>query len=224
VGASRQPSPRRRKRLRRSGPAKSRSDRARLRRFGWRWRRNPLRRRTDLVEAWLGVLTAVLFCLAPVVGWWAGQSVDRTLQGVVRAQRAARTLVTATVVPAGAPSTAASKAAAVDDGRRGDILRWTGPDGSAHSKKVSADLEVWRSSGVRLWTDRHGELVPAPLDGATAATHAVLAGIAVGAATGGMVLIFRSVLVWRLTIRRMAFWEREWARAGQDWGHAGAGG
>lgn len=177
-----------------------------------------------MVEAWLGVLTALLFCLAPLVGWWAGQSVDRTLHGVVRAQRAARTLVTATVVPAGDPSAAGSSAGVVDDGRQGDVLRWTGPDGSPHTKKVSADLEVWRSSAVRLWTDRHGELVPAPLDDATAATHAVLAGIAVGAATGGMVLIFRSLLMWRLMRRRMAFWEREWARAGQDWGHAGAGG
>jgi hypothetical protein len=177
-----------------------------------------------VVEAWLGVLTAVLFCLAPVVGWWAGQSVDRTLQGVVRAQRTTRTLVTATVIPAGDHSGSAAKAASVDDGRQGDILRWTGPDGSAHTKKVSADLEIWRSTGVRLWTDKHGELVPAPLDSATAATHAVLAGMAVSAATGGLLLISRSVLMWRLMRRRMDFWEREWARAGQDWGHAGAGG
>lgn len=169
------------------------------------------------------MLTTVLFCLSPLVGWWAGQSADRTLQGVVRSQRVSRTLVTATIMPASADHAGASGAAA-DDGRKGDILRWTAPDGTQRTKKVAADVEVRRTGKVQVWTDRSGTLVPAPLDGPAATTHAVLAGIAVGAAACGVVLIGRAMAMWRLMRRRLDSWEREWARVGQDWGRAGAGG
>ncbi|MFD0384984.1 hypothetical protein ACFQ2B_30250 [Streptomyces stramineus] len=33
-------------------------------RFGWRWRRNPLRRPTDVLEAWVGVASVTLVMLA----------------------------------------------------------------------------------------------------------------------------------------------------------------
>lgn len=206
--------------------------RKRLRKLGWRWRRNPLRRRTDLAEAWLGVVTVLLFCTVPAVGWWAGHSVNHTLQRVVRTQRADRTLVTATVVPKGqrsrtTPSAAAGTTATTTkaaDPRRGDILRWTAPDHSVHTATVSVDLEVWHSGAIRLWTDRTGNLVPPPLDAATAATHSALAGIAAATSAGGALVIANRVLMWRMMRRRLDTWEREWARVGQDWGHAGAGG
>jgi hypothetical protein len=194
----------------------------RLRRFGWRWRRNPLRRRTDVVEACIGLLTAMLFCVLPLLGWWSGQSVDRALQRVARSQRAERTLVTAEVAPSG--GSAGSAAAAGFDPRHGDRLRWTAPDHSVHTAKVSADLEVWNSGRILLWTDHRGTLVPPPLDSTTATTHSVLAGTAVATAAGGLLLISRKVLGWRLMRRRLDTWEREWARVGQDWGRAGAGG
>jgi len=209
-----------------------------VRRFGRQWRRNPLRRRSDLVEAWLGLVTVLLLCALPLLGWWAGRSVDRALQRVVRVQHTERTLVTATVTPArstaatssGAPSaagavaSASARTSAVEDPRRGDVLTWTGPDHRQHTASVTADLEVWRGSTVRLWTDRHGAIVPAPLDSATAATHAVLAGVAASAAAGGLLLISRQIVLWRLMLRRMDSWEREWARVGPAWGRAGAGG
>jgi hypothetical protein len=201
---------------------------------GWRWRRNPLRRRSDVVEGWLGLLTVLLFCTVPVIGWWAGQSVDRTLQRVVRTQRAERTLVTAIVQPAktgktasasaGSSSSSSSAEAGSDTPGHGDTLRWTAPDHSVHTATVSSDLEVWHQHKIMVWTDHKGTLVPAPLDSVTATTHSVLAGIAAASAAGGALLISRQVLLWRLMLRRMASWEREWARVGQDWGRAGAGG
>jgi hypothetical protein len=206
--------------------------------LGWRWRRSPLRRRTDVVEAWLGVLTALLFCLVPLVGWWTGHSVDRGLQRVVRAQRAERVLVTATVLPARAPAagravtgpaggTAAADAASQSRGaaaRRGDRLRWTAPDHSVHTATVPVELQTWHDGKVSLWTDRTGEPVPPPLDSATATTHSVLAGTAVATAAGGLLLISHRVLAWHLMRRRLDSWEQDWARVSQDWGRTGAGG
>jgi hypothetical protein len=202
-----------------------RSRRKRLSRLGWRWRRNPLRRRSDLVEAWLGLATAVLLCATPVLGWWAGHSVDRALQRVVRAEQGQRKLVPAKVLnpPKTAPAVADKIGTA--DPRRGDLLRWTSYDGrSVYTATVPGDIEVWQRGRIRLWTDRAGELVAPPLDSATAATHAVLAGTAMGSAAAGFLLITRQLLMWRLMSRRLDGWEREWARVGQDWGRAGAGG
>jgi hypothetical protein len=213
VGQSAKPATRRRKRLTR---------------FGWQWRRNALRRRTDLVEAWLGVITALALCLSPLVGWWAGHSADRTLQRVVRTQRTERILVTATVVPSGRyAGTAASGASAENHAaapRLSDVLRWTAPDRSTHTETVPVDLEVWQDGKVLLWIDHSGRLVPPPLDSTTATTHAVLAGTAAATCAAGLLVITRQLLMWRLMRRRMASWEREWARVGQYWGRMGAGG
>jgi hypothetical protein len=221
------------------GPSARASARRRtgLKKLGWQWRRNGLRRRSDTVEAWLGLLTALLFCLVPVFGWWSGQSVDRVLQRVVRVQRSERFLVTATAGPSGraadGPAPASSAAASASQGvtaqqeqsvAHGDLLRWTAPDHSVHTTTVSADLEVWQRGGILLWTDRAGHLVPPPLDSATATTHSVLAGAAAAGSAGGLLLITRQVLMWRLMRRRLMSWEREWARVGQDWGRAGADG
>ncbi|WP_079138866.1 Rv1733c family protein [Actinacidiphila rubida] len=207
----------------------ARRRRTKVRLLGWRWRRNPLRRRSDLVEAWLGLVTALLLCTVPFLGWWSGRSVDRALQHVVRVEHRERTLVAAAVAPArtakdAAKSLPGSAGSAAEDAQRGDLLVWTGPDHRKHSATVSSDLEVWRDGTLRLWTDRQGRIAPPPLDSATAVTHSVLAGIAAASAAGGMLLIVRQVLLWRLMLRRMDSWERAWDRAGQDWGRAGAGG
>ncbi|WP_328472313.1 Rv1733c family protein [Streptomyces sp. NBC_00448] len=189
--------------------------RTRVTRRGWRWRRNPLRRRTDVVETWLALLFAVLLCASPLFGWWADRSVGRALRHEVATEHSERSLVTASLArskPSGSETHPAEQ------------LRWTGPDGTSHTASVSSDVEVVQQGRIRIWTDHKGRLVPPPLDSATAATHAVLAGVAAGSAVVGLLVISRQLLMWRLMLRRLDSWEREWARVGQDWGRAGAGG
>ncbi|MFI0896138.1 hypothetical protein [Streptomyces sp. NPDC020983] len=204
--------------------------RSRSTRFGWRWRRNPLRRRSDVVEAWLGLVTVVLFCTVPLAGWWAGQSVDRALTRVARVQRAERSLVAAASVPASAaPGATTAPGAERTAGRVVDpvgeeVLRWTAPDGTAHTAKVPLGLEVWRGRRLLLWTDHRGALVAPPLDRATVRAHAALAGMTAAGVAAGTLLLTRQLLLWRLTRRRMDSWDRAWARFDQDWGRAGAGG
>ncbi|MEW2522561.1 Rv1733c family protein [Actinacidiphila alni] len=213
-------------RAERPGRRRDRHGRAeRLGRYGWRWRRNPLRRRSDLVEAWLGLFTAVLLCATPLLGWWAGHSVDRALQRVVRTENAQRKLVRAEVLDPPEGGVKVADKVGTADPRRGDLLRWTSRDHkSVYTAPVSPDIEVWRDGRIWLWADRAGELVPPPLDAATATTHAVLAGTTAGSASAGFVFLTRQLLMWRLMRRRLAGWEKDWARVGQDWGRAGAGG
>src|SRR2546422_9614258 len=63
--------------------------------LGWRWRSNPLRRRSDVVEAWI-VLTAWAAATAGAVA--AGMVGAQAAQRVVNEDRAGRRPVSAVVV------------------------------------------------------------------------------------------------------------------------------
>ncbi|MET9934387.1 hypothetical protein [Streptomyces sp. NPDC006324] len=104
----------------------------------WRWRRNPLRRTTDLVEAWIALVAVVLLCVAaPLAGLRTGTSADETLRRAVRVQQERRTPTTARVVrsadaPASGPRTAES--GGEERLRRSVVARWTAPDGTDISR------------------------------------------------------------------------------------------
>ncbi|MZE73442.1 hypothetical protein GTW93_31465, partial [Streptomyces sp. SID5789] len=104
------------------------------------------------------------------------------------------------------------------------LADWTGPDGSRHEGSVTVRIDD-PDPGDRfgLWTDERGSAVARPLDGATAATHAVLAGIGAAVAAAALVEAGRRMAVWRMVRGRYARWEREWERAGPDWGRTGTG-
>ncbi|MEU4871511.1 hypothetical protein [Streptomyces sp. NPDC021608] len=193
----------------------------------WRWRHNPLRRGTDLAEAWVALSALLLVCLvAPVVGSLAGGAAQDALQRSVREQHASRHEVTATVVrTARAASLEADPEAATGREARTRVLAgWTAPDGTARHGTVLSGLESpHRGDRFGIWTDAHGRLVARPLDAATATTHAVLAGLGAALLTAGAVEGGRRVIMWRMVRRRYAGWDRAWDRAGPDWGRTGAG-
>ncbi|MFH8565546.1 hypothetical protein [Streptomyces sp. NPDC017988] len=193
----------------------------------WRWRHNPLRRGTDLVEAWVALAALVLIVVAaPVVGTLtAGLSRDALLASV-REQREARHATIGTVVrkvPA-PPLDPDPETASARDAHSRVLARWAGPDGTDRSGVVAARLDAPRPGDhFRLWTDERGRVVGRPLDPVTATTHAALAGL--GAATAGVALVegARRLVLWRIVQGRYARLDQAWAKAGPDWGRAGTG-
>lgn len=191
----------------------------------WRWRRSPLRRRSDLLEAWIGLLAAIVVVLgAAGAGWVAGMIVDSSLQQTVKAQHAERTLVPAKVLKAGPREISETDpdSGHVQVERRTAVARWTAPDGTSVTGTVHIPVDKGKGDTVQVWTDRQGRVVPAPLDSMTAQTHAVLAGMGAALGAGVLLLVGRQLLMWQLMRRRLAEWDREWEAAGQDWGRAGA--
>ena len=193
----------------------------------WRWRHNPLRRATDLAEAWVA-LSALLLILvvAPLLGSLVGGLAQGTLQESVREQRAARQMVTATVVRTmdGSPLDADPETSTGRDIRTRVLADWTAPDGTPHHAPVLTNLHTPRTGDhFALWTDRHGRIVPRPLDSATATTHAVLAGVGAALLAIGLIEGGRRLIVWRMVRRRYARWDQAWDRAGPDWGRTGTG-
>ena len=193
----------------------------------WRWRHNPLRRTTDLVEAWVALSAMLLILLvAPVVGSVVGAVAQDALQRSVHEQHRCRHVVTATVVKKldGAPLEADPEATSGRDARSRVVADWTAPDGTARQGRVLASLKTpHRGDRFEIWTDAHGTLVARPLDSATATTHAVLAGFGAALLTAGTVEGSRRVIVWRMVRRRYARWDQAWDRAGPDWGRTGTG-
>lgn len=193
----------------------------------WTWRRNPLRRPSDRIEGWAGLLAVLLLCvLVPLAAVQAAAHTRTALQRTVEEQRHDRTRVSATVLGPERgthfdtdPETGA--------GRVGEVrvrAAWTGPDGVRRTGVANAPLPVPRKGdSFPVWTDAHGSLMPRPLDAAGAEAHAFLAGV--GAATAAVVLLEggRRVFVWRLRRARLVAWEQEWRRTGPDWGRAGTG-
>ncbi|MCX5379875.1 hypothetical protein [Streptomyces sp. NBC_00091] len=195
----------------------------------WRWRRNPLRRPTDLFEAWVAFAALVCVLLvAPAVGWMAGLQVDGTLQRAAREQRHERYLVPAVVVrpEPGAPAGAAADPSAQRQTpeRSRIVAAWTAPDGSSHEGTVPAAQEPPRPGDrFRIWTDIRGRLVGQPLDPSAASFHAGTAGLAAALTAAALAETLRRLVVRRLMHRRYIRLDRAWAAAGPDWGRAGAG-
>ncbi|MEV0321125.1 hypothetical protein ACIBKX_18125 [Streptomyces sp. NPDC050658] len=193
----------------------------------WRWRHNPLRRKTDLMEAWVALAALLLIAVAaPVTGSVVGGLTRDALLQSVREQRATHHEIAATVVrkvsrPPVDPDPETSSAR---DAHSRVVANWTAPDGSTRSGTVVADLEKPEPGDrFRIWTDERGQVVGRPLDDVTAATHAALAGFGAAIAVVGIVEGTRRLVVWRMVQRRYDRWDQAWDKAGPDWGRTGTG-
>lgn len=193
----------------------------------WRWRHNPLRRTTDLVEAWVALVALLLILVGtPVVGSVLGSFAQSSLQKSARDQQRTRHLVAATVVKKLNPSPVDldPESSRTREATSRVLADWTAPDGTARHGTVLADLKSpHRGERFALWTDDQGRIVDRPLDGAAATTHAVLAGFGAAAMTAGLIEGGRRLIVWRLVLRRYARWDQAWDKAGPDWGRTGTG-
>jgi hypothetical protein len=183
--------------------------------LGWRWRSNPLRRRSDVVEAWI-VLAAWTAATAGAVA--VGMVGAQAAQRVVNDDRAGRRPVSAVVV-----KTVAGSGRDVVTGVRYDralaTVRWSDGKGKVRTGTVDVKPTAKPGSGVRAWTDGHGRLVAAPVSADEAATRVVLAGTGVGLATGLTVLGGGRLVRLRVQRRATERWGAEWERVGREWGH-----
>ncbi|MEN3538967.1 hypothetical protein AAH991_27905 [Microbispora sp. ZYX-F-249] len=184
---------------------------SRLRRY--RPDRNPLRRRSDRIEAALVVAALAAVLLAA----WPAALIARTVyDGGVRAERVgpgARQLVEATVI---------EEASAVPANGRGLLgassVRWTLPGGEVREGMVPVALLLRDGpANARLWVDAQGRPATAPPQRTETVTRAWLAAFGVVSAA--------AVLAWagfalgrhRLDRRRYREWEAAWAAADRRW-------
>ncbi|MGW5636273.1 Rv1733c family protein [Streptomyces sp. NPDC003832] len=182
--------------------ADARSGRIRM----WRWRRSPLRRRCDLVEAWVVLAGWLLALLAGVV---AGYVTVGAVERAAADQRAQSRQVTAVLVEDADDKVPARVPA---DYRVWAEVRWTGADGGTHTDDARVPPRIKAGATVPVWTDSHERITSEPLSGGEIRLHAVSGAVlAALCATGAVVGVVWGVrqLIER---RRLAQWALEWER------------
>ncbi|WP_406728951.1 hypothetical protein WJ438_36320 [Streptomyces sp. GD-15H] len=181
----------------------------------WRWRKNPLRRRSDLIEAWLLLATLVLALLA---GAFTGLEAAGAVDGSLAERRAQARTVQAALVEDAARALPAPVAEEGDgSGHVWAKVRWIAPDGTLRTGRAEAEPGSKAGSVVTVWTDGAGRIVSEPPSGADAQFQIVMAGLTVAAASGGLVLLGGRLVRGRLQRRRAAAWEAEWQLVEPTW-------
>ncbi|MFE9439202.1 hypothetical protein ACFYO2_09380 [Streptomyces sp. NPDC006602] len=181
----------------------------------WRWRRSPLRRGSDVVEAWVLLAAWVLAVVGGVlVGLVAQGAMERDLDR----QRVERRTVTAVLVEDGRDKEA--PAVAAGDGHVWVKARWAGPDGSRHTGlvKVRPGDDARVGARVTVWTDRRGAVVTEPVTDGEARLQSVLTGVLCGVVTGAAVAGGGRAVRAGLDRWRREQWAAEWARLDTRWG------
>lgn len=180
----------------------------------WRWRRNPLRRRSDVVEAWV---TAVALLLVLIAAPFAGFSAGSALDASAARQRTDVHPVTA-VLQHNAPVLPDTTGAA-NSTRVQVPVRWTAYDGTVHTGSALVTQGLRGGTPVTLWADHAGRLVQRPPSPAQGMALAVTGGIGATAGVCLLVMAACSLIRTELDRLRMDEWDREWADKGPRWSH-----
>ncbi|MEU3987710.1 hypothetical protein OG301_03060 [Streptomyces platensis] len=178
------------------------------------WRRSPLRRRSDVAEAWLVLVTAVLIALgAPAAGLAAGHAVeDGTGQ-----ERQGRQSVSA-VLTENPPSRIGVDVSGGVGARVHATVRWTAADGAARTGVTTVSPDLRAGDRTTAWLDRHGALVRDPVAPGQATGESIAVGTVAGTSVGLLLLGAQRTGRALLNRHRYAQWEREWAAEDPHWG------
>ncbi|KOG43601.1 Rv1733c family protein [Streptomyces resistomycificus] len=183
---------------------------------GWRWRRSPLRRRSDVVEAWTVLAVTVLICVgAPLVGAFAASWAHSEARAVAKEQRADRHRVRVEVVGR-TPDSLPSVQGGHERAYRATV-RWTEPGTGQRTATARVPAGTHRGESVDVWFDSKGRSVAPPADETAVWQHTLTMGVC---AAGGAVLV---VFLGHAAVRgaanrhRMAEWERDWALTEPQW-------
>ncbi|MGP3769890.1 Rv1733c family protein [Streptomyces sp. SDT5-1] len=179
-------------------------------RWGWRWRENPLRRRSDVVEGWtVLVLGAAVIVGAPAAGLAAGWSAHTDARALASAQRQERHRVDAEVVGA-VPSNVVAGEPGTQTSFRVPV-RWRTAEGDTRTGTARVRAGVRQGERTDVWLDRRGRQADEPLPEAEVWTRTLTTGVGSGIAVVGVAGLVGWGLVCRLDRGRLAEWEREWA-------------
>ncbi|MFD5393903.1 hypothetical protein ACFWJW_06690 [Streptomyces sp. NPDC127097] len=173
------------------------------------WRRSPLRRRSDVAEGWLVLVTAVLIALgAPAAGLAAANAVDSG----TGLERQGRQTVSAVLTENPPPRIGVEVSGGVGS-RVHATVRWTAADGTARTGTTTVSPDLRAGDRTTAWLDRHGALIRDPVTPRQATGESIAVGTVAGTSAGLLLLGAQRSGRALLNRHRYAQWEREWAAA-----------
>ncbi|MFF1444294.1 hypothetical protein [Streptomyces sp. NPDC058295] len=173
----------------------------------WRRQRNPLRRRSDAVEAWVVLVTSVVMAAGmPLAGALSSVRVGSVL--LQQRQELHRT--------SAVPTEDADDPGPGTYTRTWAVVRWTAGD-SVRTAGVRVAAGSRAGARTVTWTDGQGRLVGAPLTPGQAVAPCAFAGMP--AASGVALLLLARGWAVRMGLdrHRAGQWERTWALTGPRW-------
>lgn len=183
----------------------------------WRWRRNPLRRRCDLLQAWTGLLlTVVVAAATPTAMVVVHGSVQTSLRESAAAEARTRERVTAVLVR----DTPRHPEPGSDEARHSRYpaeVRFPGPDGTPRTGTTEVVPGLPAGSTVRVWRDSGGRLTEAPMRESEIRSRAYGWAGSAGAAIALTGVTLYAVIGRILDRKRAAAWERAWADTSPRW-------
>lgn len=183
----------------------------------WRLRRNPLRRGSDLAQAWigLGLLLAVL-AATPAAMFLAGDTAHRHYTRTAQHQAATRHHTTAVLLEDARrhPEPGSAEARRT---RYPTKVRFTDPDGHTRTARTDVEPALPRGSTVRVWAGTDGKITDPPLSAgqirSRAMGWALVTGLGVHAAAAAVYGAAARVI----QRRNLAAWDTAWAETWRRW-------
>ncbi|WCD94740.1 hypothetical protein PGH47_03400 [Streptomyces sp. HUAS 31] len=183
---------------------------------GWRLRSSPLRRRSDVMEAWTLVAVAVLLLVvAPLTGvaaaWWA----HGDARAMVREQREDLRLVRAEVVERASRTAPLAQSARQPTAKA--TVRWTDPQQGPRTAVARVPPGTGTGEKVDVWLDSRGHSVTPPPGTAAVWQNTVTIGVCTTGAAVAVILFGHTVVRHASMRRRLSEWDQAWARTEPAW-------
>jgi hypothetical protein len=181
--------------------------------------RNPLRRRTDRIEAVIRLVTLFLLLVAaPMAAVTAGLQADHLALRQVHAQQMADHQVTAVLLrPAqatGIPDPYTSVQLTLV------LARWQPPAGPPRTGQVQAPAGARAGSTVAVWIDASGAITSPPPGHREIVGDVCITAVVTGLIASLLVLGSGALARRALDRRRLHAWDAEWRATGPRWsGH-----
>ncbi|WP_159073485.1 hypothetical protein [Streptomyces sp. RTd22] len=170
---------------------------------------NPLLRRSDRIQFWVSVLLMALLAVGlPAASLSAGWAAYGSQMHTARVQAAQRHQVSARLT--GEPTD-------MGTGKQFGRVRWTAKDGTERTAVTRVERGTPQGANVKVWVNRHGDLVEAPLRPAVARTTGWIAGSITAGAVALIVLNVRRGISCAMDRRRHTQWGAEWDRMEPRW-------
>jgi hypothetical protein len=175
---------------------------------------NPLRRRSDRVEAWLlPVIVAAFLVLGPLVTGLTIAQVHAANAADYRAGQALHPVPAVLLASAPGPLTRHHRS---DTWVVWTPARWTA-GGQARRGDIPVGAGTPAGSTVRVWLNRAGQVQLPPLTAATARDRVLVATAVALSALAFVLLLGLSLGRWQLDRRRLRDWAAGWRAIEPQW-------
>jgi hypothetical protein len=177
---------------------------------------NPLRRRLDVLDAWLLPAAAVVFlALCPLVAGITGIWLHADNAATQRAQQSWHPVSAVLLRSAAGPEFSDQGA---NTWTAWEPARWT-LGGREHTGSIPVAAGSAAGSKQTVWLDSHGRVQVPPLTpaqlGQTVDTAMLISLVGLAVAVSILTVLAR----WVLDRRRLAGWEAGWLAVGPSWSH-----